>query len=387
MALEHVRRLDDVVVDAHEDHLVHPHGCILGRRTVAGLVSADMSIPVGVLYDFPQGDAGRYFEEGLQLGFAAQRAEERLGDTISLIGHQADGLPAGSAESVVEGFEALVAQDVVAIVGPSISDNGLIVRDLADAAGVPCINYTGGAFTRGAFMFHYQVGSLEEEPVILAEHLLAQGHHRVAVLYDDTPVGTQYFEWLGRTVARIDDPELVHTASVSPLAEDLQEPVAAALATEPDALLYLGLGVAARAVSLAVDAVGWSGPVVTNSALMFGYARPDWRSGFEDWVYIDTISDANPLRDALRETSRMHAASPIGAASYDMGRLLGEGLVLADDRTPPAVRVGLERVKRLPATSGKAGTTMGFGDWDHAALSGEYLVLRAWRGGRTVEVE
>ena len=140
-------------------------------------------------------------------------------------------------------------------------------------------------------------------------------------------------------------------------------------------------------MSLAVDAVGWEGPVVTNSALMFGYARPDWRSGFEDWVYIDTISDANPLRAALRETSRMHAASPIGAACFDMGRLLGEGLVLADELTPAAVRVGLERVKRLPASSGKPGTTMGFGDWDHAALKGEYLVLRAWRGGRTVEVD
>ena len=51
-----------------------------------------------------------------------------------------------------------------------------------------------------------------------------------------------------------------------------------------------------------------------------------------------------------------------------------------------AVRVGLERVKRLPAATGKAGTTMGFGDWDHGALKGEALVLRAWRGGRTVEV-
>jgi ABC-type branched-subunit amino acid transport system substrate-binding protein len=346
-----------------------------------------MRVPVGVLYDFPQGDGGRYFEEGLQLGFAAQRVEDRLGDPITLVSHQADGLPAGSAESVVEGFEALVAQGVVAIVGPSISDNGIVVRDLADAAGMPCINYTGGAFTRGAFMFHYQVGSLEEEPVILAEHLLARGHHRVAVLYDETPVGTQYFEWLGRTVARAEDPELVHAASVSPLAEDLREDVEAALATEPDALLYLGLGVAARAVSLAVEAVAWTGPVVTNSALMFGYARPDWRRGFEDWVYIDTVSDANPQRVELRELSRMHSASPIGAASYDMGRLLGEGLVLADERSPAAVRVGLERVKRLPASSGKPGTTMGFGDWDHAALKGEYLVLRTWRGGRTVELD
>jgi branched-chain amino acid transport system substrate-binding protein len=188
-------------------------------------------------------------------------------------------------------------------------------------------------------------------------------------------------------VERTGDPELAYRSSVSPLAEDLRTKVEAALTVEPDALLYLGLGVAARAVALGVQAVGWTGPVVTNSALMFGYARPDWRSGFEGWVYIDTISDANPVRAALREQSRMHAASPIGVASYDIGRLLGEGLVLADDRTAAGVRDGLERVKRLHAATGKTGTTMGFGQWDHGALKGDYLVLRSWKGGRTVEVD
>lgn len=345
-----------------------------------------MTVRVGVFYDFPQGDGGRYFEDGLRIGFAEARAEARLGDEIELIAGVSDGLPAGSAESVVRAFGELVSTGVIAIVGPSISDNGLIVRDLADEAGIACINYTGGAFTRGEHMFHYQVGSLEEEPVLLAEHLLAQGHHRIAVLYDDTPVGTSYDLWLRRTVERTGDPELAFRSSVSPLAEDLRADVEAALAVEPDALLYLGLGVAARAVSLGVEAVGWKGPVVTNSALMFGYARPDWRSGFEGWVYIDTISDANPIRAALREQSRMHAASPIGVAACDIGRMLGEGLVLADERTPAAVREGLERVKRLPAATGKAGTTMGFGQWDHGALKGDYLVLRSWRGGRTVEV-
>ena len=73
-------------------------------------------------------------------------------------------------------------------------------------------------------------------------------------------------------------------------------------------------------------------------------------------------------------------------AAFDIGRLVGEGLALADARTPAGVREGLERVKRLPAASGKPGTTMGFGQWDHGALKGEALVLRAWRGGRTVEV-
>jgi len=30
---------------------------------------------------------------------------------------------------------------------------------------------------------------------------------------------------------------------------------------------------------------------------------------------------------------------------------------------------------------------MGFGYYDHAALKGEYLVLREWRDGRTVQVD
>ena len=50
------------------------------------------------------------------------------------------------------------------------------------------------------------------------------------------------------------------------------------------------------------------------------------------------------------------------------------------------VAEGLERVKRVPAASGKAGTVMGFGQWDHAALKGDALVLRTWRDGRSVEV-
>jgi branched-chain amino acid transport system substrate-binding protein len=345
-----------------------------------------MTIPIGVFYDFPQGDGGRYFEDGLRIGFDEANAEERLGEDISLTSTVAEGLPAGTAESVIEKFHELADTGVVAIVGPSISDNALHVRDLADERGIACINYTGGAFTRGEHMFHYQVGSLEEEPVLLKEHLLGQGHHRVAVLYDETPVGTSYNLWFQRTTSRTGDPEVAYRSSVSALAEDLHADVEAALAVEPDALLYLGLGISARAVALGVEAAGWKGPVVTNSALMFGYARPDWRSGFEDWVYIDTISDGNPYREALKQKSRMHTASPIGVAAYDIGRLLGEGLVLADDRSPAAVREGLERVKCLPAATGKAGTTMGFGQWDHAALKGEYLVLRSWRGGRTVEV-
>ena len=73
-------------------------------------------------------------------------------------------------------------------------------------------------------------------------------------------------------------------------------------------------------------------------------------------------------------------------AAYDIGRLVGEGLARAVHLTGPGVKDGLEQVKRLPAASGYEGTLMGFGPWDHAALKGEYLVLREWRDGKTVQV-
>jgi branched-chain amino acid transport system substrate-binding protein len=344
-------------------------------------------VKIGMVFDFHQPDGGQYHADGLRLGLDEVDAEGRLGRPVEIELVQADGLPGGSAEAVIEAMAGLVEHGASVIVGPTISDNGIVAREWSDQRRFPCLNYTGGAITRGEWMFHYQVGSLEEEPYVLVDHLRATGRGRVAVLHDDTPVGQNYGLWFERAVSERGGPEVTTRAGVSPLAEDLEPDVRAALADEPDALCYLGLGVAARAVALGVEACGWTGPVVANSALMFGYGRKDWRAGWDGWVYVDTISDGNRRRAALKETSRAHAGGPLGVASFDMGRLVGLGLAVADDLSPAGVREGLERVKRLPAASGKEGTTMGFGQWDHAALKGEALVLRMWRDGRNVEYE
>jgi ABC-type branched-subunit amino acid transport system substrate-binding protein len=229
------------------------------------------------------------------------------------------------------------------------------------------------------------VGSLEEEPAVLARHLRERGISTVAVAHDDTPVGDNYRDWLLLAAATAGI-SVVGQAAVSPMAEDVTEPVGRLLASQPQALCYLGLGVAARAVALAVESLGWDGPVVANSALMFGYAQADWRAGWEGWSYCDLVADDNRERQYLSQRSRALAGSPIGVAAYDIGRLLGEALVRAPNLSRVGVRTGLERVKRLPAAGGVDGTLMGFGDWDHAALKGEFLVLRAWQDGRTVEV-
>jgi branched-chain amino acid transport system substrate-binding protein len=337
-------------------------------------------IKIGLLFDFPQHDGGDSFAKALQLGLDTVALDR----PVEFVRELAAGLPSGSAFDVEQKFAALERQGVLAIAGPSISDNGIVVRDLADNAELPCINYTGGAITRSKFMFHYQVGSLEEEPAVLAQHLADRGIRRVAVVHDRSPVGSQYAHWfeLARETVGVD---VTANAVINPLATEATDLVARLEASKPDGLVYLGLGVAARTVSLAVQALEWHVPVVANSALMFGYAQRDWREAWDGWVYVDTVSEGNAQRAALQEVDRATAAGPVGVAAYDIGRLLGEAVARGDHLTRDGIRDGLERVKRLPASSGHDGTLMGFGQWDRAALKGEYLVLRVWRDGKTVQ--
>ena len=338
---------------------------------------------VGILYDFPQADGGALFEDAFRLGLeAARRSFDR---PVDLLAVHARGLPSGTAHEIEQGLLQLADAGVLAVIGPSISDNALVAQGLVDRTEMPAINYSGGERTRSAWMFHYQVGSLQEEPVVLARHLGERDLKSVALAHDHSAVGRGYAEAFVEACAA-QGVELLSSAAVSPLADDLGPVVKRLRAAGAEALCYLGLGVAARALALAVAAEQWEVAVVANSALMFGYAQKEWRAGWEGWTYVDTVSDANAERASLRERSPRSAAGPIGVAAYDMGRLLGEAFERATHLTRDGLRRGLEAVKALPAASGAPGTVMGFGPWDRGALKGPYLVLRAWRDGKTVEL-
>jgi ABC-type branched-subunit amino acid transport system substrate-binding protein len=216
--------------------------------------------------------------------------------------------------------------------------------------------------------------------------MVERGLRRAAVVFDQSPVGRRYAECFEAARGRL-GLEVTGTASIASLAEDAGDILTRLRGGNPDVLVYLGLGVSSRAVALAREQLGWDIPVLANSALMFGYARPDWRDGYAGWEYIDTIADDNARRAALRELSPQAGGGPIGCAAYDMGRLLGEAVAQSDHLTRAGIADGLRRVKQLPATSGYEGTLIGFGTWEHAALKGHYLVLREWRAGKSVQVQ
>ena len=313
-------------------------------------------VRVGVLHDVPTRDGGASFEKTVRRGMQEVVESGRLDAQVEIVHAACTGLPlpGGSAHAVETAFRELVERGVVAILGPAISDNALIARPLADAAHIPTLNYSGSDETRSEYGFHYQIGSLEDEPSFLAANLGARGLTRVAVEHDRSYVGRRmagFFE---------------------------------------DAAAVAGLAVASRAGASAIVSLGmWDTarrlagehpeqPVVANSALIYGHHDPAAAREWEGWAYPDTYSEANEIYAGLGEEG------PAVAGYYDLGRLIGEGMARARVLTGRGVLDGLEQVKAMPAASGEPGTLMGFGRCDRGALKGRYLVIREWRGGRSV---
>ncbi len=230
-------------------------------------------------------------------------------------------------------------------------------------------------------MFHLQVGSHEDESIVLARHFAALGVQRVGVVYDRSPIGRRHLQFF-QAEAEILGLPIQSTISVAPMATEAQiDP----LLDSVDALVYLGLGVVAPAVARAATARSWRGPRAMNTAGLRGYAA-EFRAAVDGWVYVDMHADGNRTLNALSERLNIEPMRKLAAAKgYDLGRLVAEGLARAPELTRDGVKEGLEQVKWLPAAEGHEGTLLGFGRYDRGALHGHYLVLRQWLDGRTVE--
>jgi ABC-type branched-subunit amino acid transport system substrate-binding protein len=346
-------------------------------------------IRVGILHDMTDEVADELpdssLEARLRPAIHERVASGRLDREVEFVHAAGRGLPEGSAAAVERAFRALDEQDVLLIVGPAVGDNALVATPLADEARLPTINWAGTERARGEFMFHLQVGSHEEESVLLARHVASLGVRRVAVIFDRSPIGRRYTAFF-ESECEVLGLEVTARVGIAPLAEDATNEVDAAMASGAQALVYLGLGLVGTVVARACGSAGWDVPAAMNSAGLRGY-DPSFGAEIDGWVYVDMVADDNQVLADLRAGSDAAGVSAMTlAVGHDLGQLVAEGLARAPELTRSGVRDGLELVKLVPAAEGRAGTTLSFGHFDHGALHGEYLVLRQWRGGTSVEV-
>lgn len=350
-------------------------------------MAAPMPIKVGILNDLaaaPPDPTG--IEHWLRLVVDDYRKAGRLDRDVEFIYGWGLGLPSGTAAAVEHAFRELERQDALLIIGPAIGDNALVATPLAEQYRLPTINWAGSERARGDYMFHVQVGSHEDESIVIARHLAAKGIKRIGAIHDRSPIGRRYFQFL-QTEAEILGLDIASAASISPLAEDATEEMARINPIALDGFVYLGLGQAAPAVARALTATGWRGTAIMNTAGIRGYA-PDFARQVDGWEYIDMVSDDNRTLAQLRERLSLPVEKSLAAAKgHDIGRLVAEGIARAPEQTREGIRDGLEQVKWLPAAQGHDGTLLGFGRHDRGALHGRYLVVRQWLEGKSVEVK
>lgn len=343
-------------------------------------------IRIGILNDLASGPPGPGdTADWLKREVDALVACGRIDRPVEFIHAYGLGLPSGTAAAVEQAYAQLASQDVLCICGPAIGDNALVATPLAERFAIPTLNWAGAERARSEYMFHLQVGSHEDESILLARHFIAAGIDRVAVVYDRSPIGRRHLQYL-QEEAEIIGLHIATSLPIAPLAEDADAIAARMLETGAGAMLYLGLGVSALAVARALAARGWSGPCAMNTAGLRGYA-PDYARVIDGWTYVDMHSDHNRTLAALRERHDIPPARALAAAKgHDLGRLIAEGLARAPELTREGVRQGLEKIKWLPAAEGEEGTLLGFGPQDRGALHGRYLVLRQWRDGLSVQI-
>lgn len=342
---------------------------------------------VGILNDMSDGPPGpgRNIEQWIRLAVDELIAQGRIDRDFEFVHTWGLGLPSGTAAAVERAFVALVHEDVLMVVGPAIGDDALVATPLAETYRVPTINWAGSERARGEYMFHLQVGSHEDESIVIARYLATSGASRVGVVHDRSPIGRRHLAFLQAEADAIGVP-IAAVAAVSPLVENAHDELERVLGVGVDALVYLGLGLSAPAVARAASKKGWDGIRVMNTAGMRGYA-PDYAAAVEGWTYVDMHSDGNRTFAALRHRLDLKPEMGAGPAyGYDMGRLVAEAFARAPERTRDGAKDGLEQVKWLPAAEGYEGTTLGFGHRDRGALHGRYLVLRQWREGTSVEL-
>jgi branched-chain amino acid transport system substrate-binding protein len=341
-----------------------------------------MSVKVGILIDVQSAAVpGSVYEQAAAVGFEAVRATpvgSRLPD-IELVTVSAAAHPVGSPDLAAVALRELVDSGVVAVVGPSVADNALACVPVADELQVPCINWSGSERARSEWMFHYQVGSLEDEPYVIADYMARQGWRRVALIREDSIIGREYASFFV-DAAVVHGLEVVATIDLDVPGDNAVAAAAAVDGVAPDAVVFLrfpsvfGFAVAMRDRSL---------PMVANSALLAGHFDSALANALDGWSYIDVFDEDNvECRRLLGRFPDAHALPLL--ALYDMTRLIAFGLMHAPTLDPAGLQVGLERVKRIPAALGAPRTIAGFGPWKRAALEGDYLVVRQWKDGRSI---
>jgi len=343
-------------------------------------------VKIGILIDMDLGQLLADVLDPIILAIEDALNEGSYDRPVEIVTVDARGLPRENYLKVRKGYQKLVDEGCVVVIGPFISDNSVSLRETVNSTGVACLGWTGTTRFFGEYCFTVANGDIPVEGGIAANWCFQNGHAKVGFFWEQGSSGDLYADYF-RTAARQYDLEIVKEVRLTPNPRDFQRNLATARANGAEAIVYMGYGYSTFHFAEAFKELDWDPPRIMGTAFMFYSNSNKWAEGLEGWHGVDQLGEdgANPNYEAMLERFEARfgrvSRNVVVALSYDTARAAVLGIANASIATPEEVKAGLEKIKWMPCTNGGPGCYLTFSEYDHRGYKGDFLTIRELRGG------
>jgi branched-chain amino acid transport system substrate-binding protein len=350
-------------------------------------MSGVQPVRIGLLFDYigekkeDTGGSNQVVLDAFNLVAEEYHAAGQLDRPIELVLRHVEGLPRGSFKAVRDAFYELVEEDCLVIFGPWVSDDAVPLREHVEkTAQVACISMGGTESMLGEWMFSLPNGSMEEEPIIMAQVAWYDGCRSVAIAYEDSLLGNEYLRAARAACKQIGMP-ITGEAPIPDVPSAKGEAMKGLAKGNPDGLMHVGFGLGVIGMNDALKEIGWAPKRYSTTAFEFAANSPWWREQFAGWVGLDQYDERNEVGAAwLDRFEKKYGRRPdyfFGVYAYDVARAILTAISTARPLTGKGVKEALERIKMMPAASGAPGTYVRFGKYiRHGWMGAEFLVAR-----------
>jgi branched-chain amino acid transport system substrate-binding protein len=339
-------------------------------------------IKIGFLIDYISGDRTDWtsFAEPMDLVFRDGHAAGVIDRPVEIVYRAAPGLPNGSVKAAIDGFGDLVDEGCLAIIGPHISENAVVIRkEVERRFRVPAISVCGSEQWLGKWTFLLNNGSMTDEPILWAHLMAKAGQATAGVLVERSYIGQAYLENFRRAAA-FEGIQIVAEEAIAQTGQDITAAVQALHAAGASAIVHCGFGLGVAEINVALGELSWDPPRYMGTAFETGFNEHLW-DAYLGWIGLEQYDEANPVGQEFLnrfEAEYGHRPEYYGPLLWrDCAAVLLAALADATPLSPEGIRDSIERVKMLPAACGSPGTRISFGRWIHQGWVGAgYLVAR-----------